>query len=200
MPQKRCGLSFDCASMQMSPGLDPGDCPNYKTCGSAIALTPDEEFEFIRVRQQQQERVRLSRRQAARTMLRSRGCPQSAQSLGVTAQVEAIAQQIADLQMTLNLLSEQNSYIAPEGCETHRYEVKRPYGSYPYNQLAAKTAIFGSSHRPVKVIHLSHDDDPRNLEARAGIDRRNRLLQARTQLNQAIEALTRAIDLTNSLM
>lgn len=99
MPRKICGLGFDCASMMLQPGLlDSGECLNYKTCGSAVKLTPDEEIELIRVRQiesqqrqQEWERIqetfRTTRRQAALMMLMSRGCPQTAESLGVTAQM-----------------------------------------------------------------------------------------------------------------
>ncbi|MEH2235184.1 hypothetical protein [Nostoc sp.] len=47
----------------------------------------------------------------------------------------------------------------------------------------------------VKVIHLNTDDDPRNLEGRAGVERRNKALQARTQLNVALQAVTTAVKL-----
>ncbi|WP_193200969.1 hypothetical protein [Nostoc sp. MG11] len=58
MPTKICGLGFDCASMMLQPGmLDSGECLNYKTCGSAIKLSPDEQIELIRVREIELERI-----------------------------------------------------------------------------------------------------------------------------------------------
>lgn len=41
-------------------------------------------------------------------------------------------------------------------------------------------------------VHLSRDEDPLNTEARAGIERRNRLLQIKTQLRVAQAALEQA--------
>lgn len=105
MPKKVCGFGFDCGSMLLQPGLEPGECPNYTTCGRATRLTPDEEIELIRVRQVQheerqrrtpsvlrsssrqsqreqalrQEVWRTTRRQIALEMLMQRGCPQTPQ-------------------------------------------------------------------------------------------------------------------------
>ncbi|MBD1892914.1 hypothetical protein [Coleofasciculus sp. FACHB-SPT9] len=42
---------------------------------------------------------------------------------------------------------------------------------------------------------LSHDDDPRNIEARLGFERRNQLTQARTKLKEIQKRLTQALDL-----
>ncbi len=79
------------------------------------------------------------------------------------------------------------------------------YGKvYQYNKLTAQTAIFEPSEREerVLVIHLSHSDDPRNEEARAGIERRNQLTQLKTQLQLMDRALGVAVesfqDLTSS--
>ena len=203
MPRKICGLGFDCASMMLQPGIDPGECFNYPTCGAAIKLTPDEEIELIRVReiascQQQQEwerteeTFRTTRREAAVMMLMSRGCPQSSESLGVAAQMEAIAACVEQLHHNLNNL--EGCYIAPLGCEVHHYNVKRPSGVYGYNKLTALEPIFEPSEKQqkVKVVHLSHDDDPRNTEARLGIERRNQLTRVRTLLATTVELLQEA--------
>ncbi len=43
--------------------------------------------------------------------------------------------------------------------------------------------------------HLSHDDDPRNIEARLGIERCNQLTQARTKLREIQDRLADALEL-----
>jgi hypothetical protein len=147
MPSKICGLGFNCASMMLQPGLlDSGECLNYKTCGGATKLSPDESIELIRVREieaQQrrfeweriQETFRTTRRQAAVMMLMARGCPNNAQSLGISEQMDAIATIVEQLYHNLNNLEEH--YIAPGGCEVHHYSVKRPSGVYGYNKFTA---------------------------------------------------------------
>lgn len=197
----------------MQPGIDPGDCPNYRTCGSATELTPEEQVELVRVREVQRQQVevareqarqeweriheqlRVTRRKAAVVMLTMRGCPQTSESLGVTAPLEAIAAHLETLRS--HLAGFEEGYIAPEGCEAHRYNVKRPGGTYWYNKLTAAEALFEPvvKEEKVRVIHLSYDDDPRNVEGRLGIERRNRLTQIRTQLQIAEAALERAVAL-----
>ncbi|MBD2472815.1 hypothetical protein [Nostoc sp. FACHB-145] len=200
MPKKICGLGFDCASMMLQPGIDPGFCLNYDTCGGASELTPDEEIELIRVRELENERTeecfRVTRHQAAVMMLMSRGCPQTPESLGVAEHLQAIAGFVEQLQQRLDNL--EGHYIAPTGCEVHTYGVKRPSGVYYYNKLTASEAIFepSSKQEKVKVIHLSHNYDPRHLQARLGIERRNQLTRVRTLLTQAVELLQQA---TNTL-
>lgn len=49
----------------------------------------------------------------------------------------------------------------------------------------------------VRMIHLSRDDDPRNLEARKGITRMNRLIAIREQLRLAQAALAEALSLAS---
>ena len=200
MPSKICGLGFDCASMMLQPGLlDSGECLNYKTCGSAMKLSPDEEIELIRVRLLEQERnqetFRTTRRQAAIMMLMARGCPQTALSLGVTDRIDAIAFIVEQLHEQLD--NEEGQYIAPPGCEVHRYSVKRPSGVYGYNKLTAREPIFQPSieEQLVRVVHLSHDDDPRNTEARQGIERRNRLMRVRTLLATTVGLLQGAANI-----
>lgn len=187
----------------MQPGLEPRDCPNFKACGSVTTLTPEEEVELIRIRevrwqeaqeeyQRFQERIRVTRHRAAVMMLMARGCPQTPESLGVTELIAEIDVHLETLRAHLQHF--EGKYIAPEACEVHQYSVKRPYGKYGYNKLTAEAAIFEPSEKEtkVRVIHLSHDDDPRNLEGQRGIDRRNALTQIRTQLKLAEAALTQA--------
>lgn len=108
--------------MMLTVGIDPGDCLNYKTCGVSVKLSPEEEIEIIRMREEEnrrwQESVRTTRRQAARIMLMSRGCPQTTESLGITKQVAELTIALEHLQNQLSLLSGQ--YIAPPECEAHR--------------------------------------------------------------------------------
>jgi hypothetical protein len=209
MSRKKCGFGFSCAAMMLQPGLEPKDCPNYRTCGSASELTPEEEVELIRVREVQrqeaeqqweriQERIRVSRHGAAVTMLTERGCSQSLENLGVIDSIEALAVRLQELRSRTEQLT-QGCYIAPDNCEAHRYNVKRPSGTYWYNKLTSREAIFEPEEKEekVKVIHLSHDDDPRNVEGRLGIERRNRLHQLQTQLQIAEGALEQASALLN---
>jgi hypothetical protein len=206
MPKKKCGFGFSCAAMMLQTDLEPIDCPNYQTCGSAFQLTPEEEVELIRVRQVQQqqaqqdweliqERFRISRREAAIMMLMARGNPQSLDT-GILEFMDSIATQLAELRSHSQQFTE-DCYIAPDNCEAHIYNVKRPYGTYWYNKLSSTEAIFEPEEKEekVKVIHLSHDGDPRNTEARLGIERRNRLHKLQTQLQIAETALEQAIAL-----
>jgi hypothetical protein len=208
MPRKTCGFGFSCAAMMMQPGLEPKDCQNFKACGSATTLTPEEEVELIRIREirwQQaqeeyrrfQERIRVTRHRAAVMMLMARGCPQTPESLEVTESISVIDAHLETLRSHLQHF--EGKYIAPEACEIHQYSVKRPYGKYRYNKLTAEAAIFEPSEKEakVRVIHLSHDDDPRNLEGQHGIDRRNTLTQIRTQLKLAEAALVQAVALAS---
>jgi len=212
MPKRKCGFGFSCAVMMLQPGLEPMDCPNYQTCGSASELTPEEEVELIRVREienleaqqqweQVQERFRINRREAAIMMLMYRGHPQSLDTFGVIDWIEAINVQLQALRSHAEQFTE-DCYIAPSNCEAHIYNVKRPSGTYWYNKLSSTEAIFEPEEKEdkVKVIHLSHADDPRNTEARLGIERRNRLYQVQTQLQIAESAIEQAIALvTESL-
>ncbi|KAM3093107.1 hypothetical protein ACKFKF_30000 [Phormidesmis sp. 146-12] len=187
--------------------MESKDCPNYETCGSASELTPEEEVELIRVREVQrqeaqqqweriQERIRVSRQWAAVMMLMERGCPQALENLGITDSTASIEMRIQELRSHVEQFTE-GCYIAPDNCEAHRYNVKRPSGTYWYNKLTSRQAIFEPEEKEekVKVIHLSHDDDLRNTEGRLGIERRNRLHQLQTQLQVAEGALEQAIAL-----
>ena len=89
-----------------------------------------------------------------------------------------------------------SSYVAPPSVEAHRYLVKRPYATYQYNKLTSKKAIFPpqQEENPVKVLHLSRDTDPRNILGRSGIERRNRILLLKTQIEKATELLSTAME------
>lgn len=187
--KKQCALGFDCAGMMQAPGIAPIDCANYISCRVALGLEPETEFELLRYRHQQQEQyletIRLTRSQAATMMLMRRGCPSSPACLGVEEAIDNLLGEIEQLRSQLSPL--ENEYIAPPGTEVQSYIVTRPWGKYSYNKLTASKPIFTPSIEPrnVKVIHLSRDDDARNIEGRLGIERRNRLSKVLTRLNQA---------------
>ncbi|MBD1906946.1 hypothetical protein H6F53_15840 [Trichocoleus sp. FACHB-832] len=195
MPKKRCGFGFDCAGMMLQPGLEPGDCPNYFTCGAASSYTDEELVELVQVREQQRERIRVTRQQAAIMMLMSRGNPQDLNSLEVNNLISEIELSLQALKERLNQF--ENVYIAPEQTEVHQYNVKRRDKNFWYNKLTSKQAMFKpvDQRSLVKVIHLSHDDDPRNIEARLGVERRNQLTQVRTKLKEIQSRLADALDL-----
>ena len=210
MPQKKCGFGFSCASMMMQPGLEPKACPNWNTCGKVQAYSFDERIELQRIRLVGEERERqqfqITRHEAAIMMLQQRGNPQTLEDFGLPEQQTTIAQSLSELQDNLASLAE--SYVAPLEVNAHRYNVKRPGRSYRnldgqlyrekriywYNKMTAREPVFEPSEeeRPVRVIHLSHDNDPRNIEGRLGIERRNRLMAIHTQLQIAAAALFEA--------
>lgn len=185
----------------MQPGITAEDCPNAEVCGLLIELSEEEEVELVRVREERsrrlEERLQLTNRQAAVLMLRSRGRPQTPESLGLVEVVESLAEKLEEVRSQLGQFEGKNVYIAPEGVEIHRYNVKRPRGIYFYNKLLAQTPIFEPAERQqqVRVIHLSKSEDARTIEGALGIERRNRLTQARTQLRNAEAALTQAFSL-----
>ena len=219
MPQKKCGFGFSCASMMMQPGLEPRECPNWKTCGKVQSYEPHEIVELQRVRlvesQRQRQVFRITRHQSAVMMLKERGGHQELSDFGIEALQADIAQALTDFQESLEPLTA--GYVAPEGVNAHRYSVKRP-GSihrdpatgeethvprvYTYNKLLANSAMFepAEEERPVHAIHLSRDSDPRNLEGRLGIERRNRLMQVRTRLQIAATALAEAVAIATAPM
>jgi hypothetical protein len=203
MPTKLCAYGFSCASMLMQPGLIASECPNQKICGTIIRLTDLERLELSQGRWENArhiiETVEMTRAEAADYLLASRGTPQSPESLGVLATIEGLRSTISQLEATITELSA--GYIAPVGIEAHRYLVKRRYGIYQYNKLAAKRAIFLPQIKEdlVTVIHLSKDDDPRNLKGRAGIERRNRLLAISTAVQAATNLLRKAIEANSTI-
>ena len=206
MPRKKCGFGFNCGSMLMQPGLTAEDCPNAEVCGLLTELSEEEQVELIRAREQErqrptqrrrlvQETVRLTRRQAATLMLMQRGACQSPESFGVTELLNEVEEQLGEVRSQLPRF--EGKYVAPPNCEAHRYNVKRPLGTYWYNKILADSAIFEPSERQqkVRVVHLSSDHDPRNQEGRAGIERRNRLMQAKSRLRTVKQALLEIVEL-----
>jgi hypothetical protein len=206
MPRKTCGLGFDCASMMLCPGIDAGQCENFLTCGAASKYSQEEEFQILQICQREiagfepelyRQIYLINRRQAALMMLMQRGFPQSPESLGLLEMIQQLTDKIQILQTQL---TEMSGYIAPPGCELHQYSVKRPRGTYSYTKLTAKDGTFSPVKKKnlVKVIHLGGAGDYRSQEAALGIERRNKLLQAKTQLALAISAVDDAIDLLTS--
>ena len=119
-----------------------------------------------------------------------------------------LAEIAAEIANTLDSLSEllqqdsyQEGYIAPDECQVTSYTVM-PYKwkedkskkTYVYNQLKAKKKIFEpvQESAPVEVLHLAKNSDPRNIEGRLGIERRNRLNKCRTILEQTSRKLHEA--------
>lgn len=204
----------------LQPDLKPGECPNYATCRRSTQLTPDEEIELIRVRQVQREEQerrrrraqqeyelrqevwRTTRREIALEMLMRRGCPQTVEQYIPNQTFEQLVEAIAQLQEQLAQF--EGAYIPPEECIVHRYWVNRGYARYPYNKLMASTTVFPAVEQErrgwTRVIHLSNDDDPRNLEARKGITRMHRLTEIRSQLQTAQAAIAQAIELTGMMV
>lgn len=191
-----------------SPGLEAEHCPNWVTCGRAQNYDPEEEIELLRSLGGEVRSLRLSRYGLALLMLRLRGCHQTVESYGLASEIEEITA-ISDV-LLQTVVSYDDGYIAPEGVEAHRYNVKRPgFGwnedgervpirkVYWYNKLMATQAVFEPSeeeHR-VRTIHLSKDEDPRNIEGRLGIERRNRLQQIQTRVQAAKALLEEARDI-----
>ena len=195
---KVCSYGFSCASMLLQPGLTAEDCPNKDICGTIIQLTEEEEAELYAARMENNRRVvrtvMMSPQRAAQRLLRDRGCPQTAETIGIEESTVALIDAISQCQELVAELT--SSYVAPPGVEAHRYLVKRPYGTYQYNKLTSKSAIFPPQQEDteVKVLHLSRDTDPRNILGRSGIERRNRILFLKTQIEKATELLSKAME------
>ena len=195
---KVCSYGFSCASMLLQPGLTAEDCPNKNICGTVIQLTEEEEAELYAARMENNHRivqtVMMSPQRAAQRLLRDRGCPQTAETIGIEESTVALIDAISQCQELVAELT--SSYVAPPGVEAHRYLVKRPYGTYQYNKLTSKSAIFPPQQEDteVKVLHLSRDTDPRNILGRSGIERRNRVLFLKTQIEKATELLSKAME------
>jgi hypothetical protein len=176
--------------MMQQPGLQPVDCPNFTTCRTALGIEPSQDFDL----QNWQGLLQTNRGQLAVRMLSSRGCPQAVEDFGLPAKLAALQTQLQELEALLEAY--EGVYIAPEACELHVYNVKRPRGVYWYRKLTASQPIFASAEgsRNVRTIHLSHSDDPRSIEAGLGIERRNRLMKVRTQLALAKAAMQTATE------
>ncbi len=203
---KRCTFGFDCGAMFLEPGLLPKDCPNLFNCKGLPNLSPDTQARIRRVMELDGDRtleiIALYSNEAARLMLLMRGNPQTPNSLGAIAAIDTLQATLTRMRNQLDNYGT-TTYIAPVNTEAHTYSVKRPSGNYQYNKLTATDAIFEPSERTekVKVIHLSHDRDPRNTEAKAGINRRNKLLQLTAKLNafeQSVREVLANLDIEDS--
>ena len=195
---KICSYGFSCASMLLQPGLTAEDCPNQSVCGTIIQLTEEEQAQLYEARIESNRRVvqtvLMSPQRAAQRLLGDRGCPQTPETIGIEESTVALIDAIAACQEMIADLT--SSYVAPPSVEAHRYLVKRPYATYQYNKLTSKKAIFPpqQEENPVKVLHLSRDTDPRNILGRSGIERRNRILLLKTQIEKATELLSTAME------
>ena len=200
MRRKYCPFSFSCEAITQTPGLLAAQCPNLAACSELAKSDIKSETVNLQVGDETQTRrsVPMSTNSAATLMLRQRGNPQDLDSLGIVSLMETIQDSMAELETQLAQL-EPNSrqYIAPEGTEVHAYAVKRPYGTYWYNKLAAHREMFHpqAQQRLVRHIHLGKTDDPRHQAAQAGIERRNQLVKTRTQLMTAAKALEEALSI-----
>lgn len=195
---KICSYGFSCASMLLQPGLTAENCPNRVVCGTIIQLTEEEQAELYAARMENNRRVvrtvMMSPTRAAQRLLNDRGCPQTAETIGVEESAVNLIDRIATCQEMIAELT--SAYVAPPGTEAHRYLVKRPYATYQYNKLTSKEAIFPPQQEEqfVKVLHLSRDTDPRNILGRSGIERRNRILMLKTQIEKATDILASAME------
>ncbi len=184
--------------MLLQPGLTAEDCPNQSVCGTIIQLTEEEQAQLYEARMENNRRVvqtvLMSPQETAQRLLNDQGCPQTNETIGVEESIAALIDRIAQCQEIIAELS--SSYVAPPGAEAHRYLVKRPYATYQYNKLTSKEAIFPPQQesQEVKVLHLSRDTDPRNILGRSGIERRNRILLLKTQIEKATNILFDAIE------
>ena len=184
--------------MLLQPGLTAEECPNQSVCGTIIQLTEEEQAQLYEARMENNRRVvqtvLMSPQRAAQRLLNDRGCPQTNETIGVEESIVALIERIAQCQEIIAELS--SSYVAPPGAEAHRYLVKRPYATYQYNKLTSKEAIFPPQQesQEVKVLHLSRDTDPRNILGRSGIERRNRILLLKTQIEKATNILFDAME------
>ena len=191
-------MDFPALQCCSSQGLTAEDCPNQSVCGTIIQLTEEEQAQLYEARIESNRRVvqtvLMSPQRAAQRLLGDRGCPQTPETIGIEESTVALIDAIATCQEMIADLT--SSYVAPPSVEAHRYLVKRPYATYQYNKLTSKKAIFPpqQEENPVKVLHLSKDTDPRNILGRSGIERRNRILLLKTQIEKATELLSTAME------
>ena len=156
-----------------------------------------------------------SHEKAASTLER-RSKKQEYSDFGITERISLIEKKLQQLRSNLhNNCYLDRDYIAPEGVEVNSYSVKYPPSSnfsqdtpqeeirknqkvYIYHKLKSKTAQFKpekENGKKRKVIHLGKSNDEKNIQARLGIERRNRFSKIRTRLIQAETALKEAAEL-----
>ena len=200
MSRKYCPFSFSCEAITQTPGLLAAQCPNLLACSELAKSNEEGETVNLQVGDEAevQHSVPMSANSAATLMLRQRGNPQDLDSLGISSLMETLQESMAELEAQLTQLEpDSKQYIAPEGTDVHAYAVKRPYGTYWYNNLAAHREMFHpqTQQRLVRHIHLGKTDEPRHREAQAGIERRNQSVKTRTQLMTAAKALKEALSI-----
>ena len=163
-----CRYGFSCALMMQIPGLTAVNCSNRTVCGTIKRLDEDQLIEFGiaggRI-------FHATPRQLAALMLNQRGQSQTTESLGINECLTTLSEQLSNKTELVNQANERDKYVAPVEAEVCSYNVKRPWGTYEYNKMMSLTPIFEPQikEEPVKVIHLSKDQDFRNLEARVQI-------------------------------
>ncbi len=110
--------------MLLQPRLTAENCPNRLICGTIIQLTEEEQAELYAARMENNRRVvrtvMMSSQSAAERLLRDRGCPQTAETIGIEESTVALIDTIATCQEMIAELTS-NSYVAPPGVEAHRY-------------------------------------------------------------------------------
>lgn len=192
MSRKHCPFSFSCEAITQTPGLLAAQCPNLAACSDLAKSAVEGETVNLQVGTAQRS-IAMSASSAATLMLRQRGNPQDLESLGIVPLMETLQETMTKLEA--QLAPESKQYIAPEGTEVHAYAVKRPYGTYWYNKLAAHKEMFHPQVQQslVRHIHLGKTGEPRHREAQAGIEHRNQLVKTRTQLMIAAKALQAAL-------
>ncbi|MBC8121684.1 MAG: hypothetical protein H7Y22_07600 [Gemmatimonadaceae bacterium] len=185
-PRARCGLGFNCALMMMQPGLLPGDCQNYLTCGAAVEYPPGRTFDLMRTGPDgNRESWSIDRTGAAVAMLIQRGAPQRLEDFGLPALLDDLMRAVANLREQLD--GYRGQYVAPAGAVL----VAERRGKRRRWRLAAPGRVFvGVRHSGgVRAIHLGHDQHPRTREARQGVRRRMRLSNAARLTSSACSAL-----------
>lgn len=193
-PRARCGLGFSCALMMQMPGLDPGACENYEACGAAQGYPVGARFDLARAGADgSRETWQVDRTAAAVGMLMMRGAPQTLASFGLPGLLEDLAQAVATLR---EALLQVRGYIAPGGAVV----VGEQRGGRTRLRLVATERIFDAARGggPVRAIHLGGEGDERAHQARAGIERRQRLDDAHRLAAAAAQALQNAAALLDT--
>ena len=200
MSRKYCPFSFSCEAITQIPDLLAAQCPNLAACSELVKSDGEDETVDFQVgnKAHTQHSVSMSANAAATLMLRQRGNPQDLDSLGIVSLMATLQETMVELEAQFAQLEPSSKqYIAPEGTEVHAYAVKRPYGTYWYNKLAAHREMFQpqTQQRLVRHIHLGKTGEPRQREAQAGVERRNQLVKTRTQLMTTAKALEKALSM-----
>lgn len=140
---------------------------------------------------------------------------QSSKSLEIIKYISEVKELLEQLESQLETFD--RGYIAPVGAEFNTYNTKRRPNIefsaendsqteyykpkvYKYCMLRAKTDLFkskGKAKLKCKSIHLGEIGSEKDIQARLGIEKRNRLLKIRTRLIRAVEAMKEAAKLAD---